>query len=247
MAAIPELHTLFLGPSVTDADLAPLAGFKNLKRLDLTGARLTDAAAGVLAAMPQLEELALTRTGVGNAALEKLGRLPHLRYLEVSESRITPQVFGALQGYAALQVFSFSSARRLAKSDVQPLARFPLLHSLIINGTLLGPEEVGMLRARAEQSRWRPSLVTEAQAASPDDEKVDRALEMAGAPREKQPPSRFEGFSGLERIHQAESSLEDGGGSPAAPKIDVFEETEKNFLGEITVGVVSSRKKSSYN
>jgi len=109
------------GLQISDLGVAKLAGLKNLKRLDLSGARLTpeglrtlqslplerlnlwasagldDAAADVLAGIPTLAHLDLSYTQVGNQGLQKLAKLPNLKYLYVTETKITPEAVDAFR------------------------------------------------------------------------------------------------------------------------------------------------------
>ena len=193
--------------------------------------------------MGQLEELALTQTQVTGAVLEILGRLPHLRYLEISDTRAGPTDFKPGMGFEALQVISFSTARRLRAEDLRTLARYPRLHSILINGVMLGPDRVNELR-RGRQSWGWPLWVAQAEAAEDSDTRVDRALEVASAAGQET-PHPFEGFHGLVRIHEAESALDEVRAAPSNPSADTFQENEKNFLGEFTVNAVSTKKKTA--
>jgi len=244
LSKAPRIHTLFLGPSITDADMAVLPAFKSLKRLDLAGARITDQSADVLARMSQLEELALTRTQITRAAIEKIARLPHLRYLEISQTQIHPEDFSRLPPFPALQVISFSSSRRLTLQEARDLSAWPRLHSILINGVLLGPDLVDYLRGSRRSENW-PVWVPDAEAAAISDAEVDHALDVASKPLvDKGAAHPFAGFDGLKRIHEAESSLEDVSAAPSNPTADTFQENEKNFLGEFTVNAVPEKKKS---
>ena len=102
------------GLQISDLGVAKLARLKNLKRLNISGARLTaeglralqslplehlslwashsldDATADVLATMPTLAHLDLSYTHIGDEGLRRLGTLPNLKYLYVTETRITP-------------------------------------------------------------------------------------------------------------------------------------------------------------
>ena len=102
------------GLQISDLGIAKLANLKNLKRLNISGARLTpegvrtlqslplerlnlwacesldDAVAEVLVAMPTLAHLDLSYTKVGDQALRRLAQLPNLKYLYVTDTQITP-------------------------------------------------------------------------------------------------------------------------------------------------------------
>jgi hypothetical protein len=109
------------GLQMSDLGVAKLARLKNLKRLDISGARLTpeglraiqslpierlsvwasqsldDAAADVLAGMPTLAHLDMSYTNIGNGGLERLAKLPHLKTLYVTETRVTQEAADAFR------------------------------------------------------------------------------------------------------------------------------------------------------
>lgn len=243
LTALP-IHTLFLGPYQYDKDIPVLAKFKKLKRLDLSYARLTDASLATLAQMSQLEELALTHTGVTDKALDVLSRLPNLRYLEISETKVTPESFKTLTGFPALRVISFSSSRRLKPADLKPFGRLVHLHSILLNNHLIGPDFVHYLQQNAQSSEWWDRLVPFAFASGISDADVDKVLEVASAPEGKS-DSSFKGVHGLELIHDSEASLNEVIPAPNMINVDNQQDTEKNFLGEITVGVGIKDKKKN--
>lgn len=236
LASLPSLHTLFLGPSIHDDDLAPLGRLKGLRRLDLRGAKLTDLGAHVLADAPQLEELALTDTQITSGALAVLVRLPYLRYLEISGTPIQAKSLEALTAASSLQVLSFSTDRRLTAADLKPLASLPRLHAILVNGVLIGPDLINVLRAgqaQAARPRLFDLLLPYAHAEGTEAD-VNKVLEVASLPQsEDRRP--FAGFHGLKRIHEAESTLNDVIPAMPAGKIKAQEETQENFLGEFTV------------
>ncbi len=234
------LHTLFLGPSIADRDLPVLLAFKKLKRLDLSGANLSDAALQTLGKMEALEELALTDTAVSDQALAVLSRLPRLRYLELSGTRISAIAFRHVTGFPALQVLSFSTRDRLRSGDIRPLGRLAKLHSVLINKALIGPDLIRALREA--QSFWRGDwIASPAWAAGISDADLDHVLEVASLPQDRKP---YQGASGLPLIHEAESSLNEVIAAPAMINVDNRQDSEKNFLGEFTVGVASPKSQS---
>jgi internalin A len=122
------------GIRVTDLGLAKLARLKNLRRLDVSGARVTpaglkvlqglpldrlslwncaaldDSAAPVLAAMATLTNLDLSYTSTGDAALQTLAALPHLQHLYLTDTKVTP---AAVEAFRKQRPASFVSwARR---------------------------------------------------------------------------------------------------------------------------------------
>ena len=109
------------GLQISDLGIAKLAKLKNLKRLNISGARLTpegvrmlqglplerlslwaslsldDAVADVLAGMPTLTELDLSYTKVGDQGLQRLAKLPNLKSLYITETSITPEAVSAFR------------------------------------------------------------------------------------------------------------------------------------------------------
>ncbi len=110
------------GIQVTNLGLAKLARLKNLRRLDVSGAKidaaglevlknlpslerlslwnctgLDDSGAAVLAAMRSLTNLDLAHTSVGDATLARLSELTRLRYLYLTGAKATPAGVDALR------------------------------------------------------------------------------------------------------------------------------------------------------
>ena len=105
--------TLTGGLQLSDLGIAKLAKLKNLKRLNISGARLTpeglqvlqslplerlsvwasqsldDAAADVLAGMPTLAHLDMSYTNVGDQGLQRLAKLPNLKALYLTETQVS--------------------------------------------------------------------------------------------------------------------------------------------------------------
>jgi Leucine-rich repeat (LRR) protein len=102
------------GIQITDLGVAKLAPLKNLRRLDLSGAKITpaglkalqafqklerlslwncssidDSAASVFAALPNLTNLDLSDTSAGNGTLEVLAAHPRLKYLYLTDTKVT--------------------------------------------------------------------------------------------------------------------------------------------------------------
>jgi hypothetical protein len=110
------------GLQIGDLGLSKLTTLKNLRRLNLSGARLTpaglnalkalpqlehlslwncsalnDEAAGVLAAIPTLVNLDLSYTPIGDEGLRKLEQLPKLKVLYLTETKVTPEAVSAFR------------------------------------------------------------------------------------------------------------------------------------------------------
>jgi hypothetical protein len=91
----PQVRVLDLSFSkVTDAALPAVAGLKELEFLDLSGTRVTDAGLAHLAGLARLATLDLYRTRVSDAGLAHLKKFPALRLVVL---RGTPVTAGGTQ------------------------------------------------------------------------------------------------------------------------------------------------------
>ena len=109
------------GIKITDFGLGKVAKLKNLRRLDVSGAKISpaglkllqslplerlslwncaaldDSAAAILSAIPTLTNIDLSYTPLGDAALEKLASLPRLKYLYLTDTKTTPDAVQAFR------------------------------------------------------------------------------------------------------------------------------------------------------
>ena len=109
------------GLQITDLGAMKLAKLKNLKRLNLSGAKLTpaslkvlaglplerlnlfacetldDSAAAILMEIPSLTLLDLSYTAVTDKGLKQLAKLPALKNLYLTETKVTPEAVGAFK------------------------------------------------------------------------------------------------------------------------------------------------------
>lgn len=74
---------------VSDAGLAILAGFTNLRALDLSYTAITSAGVQELSQLPKLELLNLTATAVDDAGVASLGKKKTLKHLYLFETQVT--------------------------------------------------------------------------------------------------------------------------------------------------------------
>ena len=77
------------GQKVSDADLAPLAGLKNLRKLSLARSAVKDSGLVHLKGLEKLESLNLFQTEVTDAGLERLAGLKGLKRLYVFQTKVT--------------------------------------------------------------------------------------------------------------------------------------------------------------
>jgi len=94
-----HIHALdFNRTRLKDADLAHLAGMRNLARLILSRTEVTDAGMAALRGLQTLEQINLYSTQVGDAGLAQLEPLKALKKVFVFESKITDTGAKALTG-----------------------------------------------------------------------------------------------------------------------------------------------------
>jgi uncharacterized membrane protein len=82
---------------LTDDDLAPLAGFKNLNRLRLNGTKVSVKTVAILGELAHLESLNLYDTEVDDEIFAHLQRFPALKRLYLWQTKVTPE---AAEAYA---------------------------------------------------------------------------------------------------------------------------------------------------
>lgn len=93
----PAIHWLDLGETaVTDAGLAALADWREVRRLQLDRTAITDAGLARLTTLARLESLNLFGTTVTDAGLPALRGLPELRRLHLWQTQVTPAAAAAL-------------------------------------------------------------------------------------------------------------------------------------------------------
>lgn len=234
LSQAPAFHTLFAGAWFSDPEAAVLAGLGGLKRLDVRGARLSESGVRSVAALSRLEELALSGTSLPAGSLAHMARLPSLRYLDLRETGVSLSEFKGLGGFKSLQVLAVT-APPIKADDLLPIVRLPNLHTLIINGVPMSRRLIEYLRDKSRRSAgiidW---LVPLAYAESATEADVEHVLQLASLP-ERQGRRPFDGLTGLRDIHEKEALLDEVIPAVHDPMIDTFQETEKNFLGEIVI------------
>lgn len=131
--------------AVSDADLASLEAFPNLKHLNLRGTAITDAGLAALKYTPQLEFLGLSRTAVTDAGLTQLEHLSQLRYLTLAETSITDAGLTALGRLKSLEGLNLKGTQltrdglNRLQSDL-PRCRIVADESLLAAGKLFQSE-----------------------------------------------------------------------------------------------------------
>lgn len=107
-----EVNFSLLGADVNDADLALLEGLeKALVWLNLSRTSVTDAGLARLVGFHQLRRLHLANTGVSDAGVEHLGGLTQLQYLNLYGTKVGDAGLAHLKGLKALRkLFLWQSA-----------------------------------------------------------------------------------------------------------------------------------------
>jgi internalin A len=137
------------GLQLSDLGLAKLVKLKNLRRLNVSGARLTpaglkvlaglplerlslwncqaldDAAADVLVEIPTLTNIDLSLTAVSDKGLRTLAKLPNLKFLYLSETKVTPQGVEAFQKSNPKTFVSWAQRMRPRGAPLQGMKEEP--------------------------------------------------------------------------------------------------------------------------
>jgi internalin A len=117
------------GGRITDAGLAPVAGFTALQNLSLGATPITDAGLAHLRGLTGLAELDLYKTRVTDAGLAHLAGLKSLRRLTLADTRVTDAGLAHLAGLGSLQRVSLYQTG-ITDAGLAHLARIPSLTSL---------------------------------------------------------------------------------------------------------------------
>ena len=100
------------GIQITDLGLAKLARLKNLRRLDVSGARITPAGLKVLEGLPHLERLSLWNcTALDDSAAPVLAAIPSLSNLDVSYTSAGDKTLAALAGLPRLKMLYLTDTK----------------------------------------------------------------------------------------------------------------------------------------
>jgi hypothetical protein len=227
LSGLPRLHTLFLNGKLSDKGLQSIAKIASMRRLDLTGSKISDAGSKALTQMKDLEELALSQTSVGDVSIESVLSLKKLRFLEISDTQVSVKGLQRLADLASLEVISFSSKEPVKAETLNVWGKLPKLRTVIINGIPMKPDWMSVMRKQSSDN-WLRLLIQEVEAAElPED-----TIEIAQLKDRSRSGVQS---SGLRRIHEVESSLDNVISAPSMIGVDNMQETEQNFLGEITI------------
>jgi Leucine-rich repeat (LRR) protein len=96
---------------ITDADLAQLKLFPNLRTVNLYGTHTTDAGLANLGKIPSLQTLHLGNTEVTDAGLESLQALPDLHELGLTHTKVTDQGLATVASMKGLTELTLSGSQ----------------------------------------------------------------------------------------------------------------------------------------
>ena len=136
------------GYGVADADLARLAGLRQLKLLDLRENPIGDAGLEHVAELTQLEWLILDRTRITSAGLSHLTGLTRLRRLSLAECEIDDAGLESLASLSSLEFLDLSRTR-ISDAGIAQIARLARLKSLWLDETAVGDAGLAKLAALA--------------------------------------------------------------------------------------------------
>lgn len=156
LAATPNLESLEAGSrdhtgyspqrtEITDAGLKPLADLKNLKKLDLTGARITDGGLQILAAVENLEELQLGGTSITDEGLKHLEDLQKLRILRLRGTQVSDSALANRKPLTNLTMLDIAGTKITAGGLVRAKA-VPELSWLVVDSSQMNEDGSRMLR-----------------------------------------------------------------------------------------------------
>lgn len=89
--------TIYAPSGITDEGIKNIAGFQDLRKLQLDGAGITDAGLKHLAGLKNLTDLTLTGTKVTDAGMAELVKIPKLQTLFLFDTKVTESGVGVLK------------------------------------------------------------------------------------------------------------------------------------------------------
>jgi hypothetical protein len=107
--AVTELD--LTSPSITGQSIELLSAFPLLKKINLQASRVTGPELAPLSGLTQLEWLNLGRTGLDDDSLKCVEGLSSLRHLDISDTRVTDNGFVHLTGLSSLEELNVSRLR----------------------------------------------------------------------------------------------------------------------------------------
>lgn len=134
------------GREVSDAELDLLAGFDDLKILNLSNTKVTDAGLAKLAALKKLKFLYLFNTSITDAGMEKLLELPRLEVLCLDQTQITDVGLKTLEELPRLEKLHVHSRGPITDAGLESLKKHPRLFELRVGGPNITESAVAALQ-----------------------------------------------------------------------------------------------------
>lgn len=159
---------------VTDAGLEHLAKLKKLDTLGLSGTKITDAGLKSLAACSALATINLTGTAIGDQGIANLGKLEHLRDIRLGKTQVTDACIASLRRCEALMMIDFQGCA-ITDAAMPELGKFPNLKNVGFHQTKITMTGIAALQESFKKTRL---------AAGPPQQP------LAGPPRAGQPMIR---------------------------------------------------------
>lgn len=132
---------------VDDATLASLPKLELLEWLDLTQAPISDAGIAELDRFPNLRQLFLTGTAITDRSLSTIATCQTLEELDLSATRVTSRGIATLASLPNLKVLHLNDTA-IDDDAVESLLRFPALEQIELEGTRISPEQRARLTNR---------------------------------------------------------------------------------------------------
>ena len=129
---------------ITDADIAQLKAFPNLRTLNLYHTRITDAGLANVAQLTQLQILHLGNTEVTDAGLRYLQALPDLHELGLTHTKVTDQGLACLANLKGLTELTLSGGQ-ITDNGLRQLKTLHRLRKIVLiktNVTKSGVEQL---------------------------------------------------------------------------------------------------------
>jgi hypothetical protein len=150
----PVVSIDFHQKPVADADLAVLASFPHLQKLNLDMTRITDAGLVHLEGLTELRELQLNAVRVRGPGLVHLKGMSHLRTLGLGGSTVTDDGLAHLEGLTELRsLYLFSTG--ISDGGVAHLKRLKHLQELNLNGARITDAGLAQLEGLTELQTLR--------------------------------------------------------------------------------------------
>ena len=137
---------------VSDADLAPLRGLTQLKKLVLRGTRITDTGLQQLAATVKLRDLDLDKTTVTDSGMIQVARMTSLRGLCLSGTGITDAGLVHLRPLAKLWLLGLAGTE-VSDEGLNQLQGLTNLRTLDLQDTKVTEAGVARLRGQLPHAR----------------------------------------------------------------------------------------------